>query len=334
MTGRRALVAGGAGFIGGNLCAALLARGDSVVCVDNLVTGREANAARLAHVPGFAFIRGDITDPALIARIGAERYDDVYNLACPTGVPNIARLGMEMLLTSSSGSLNLLEIARTSAARYLFTSTAEVYGEATEVPQREDYNGNVDPVGPRSPYEEGKRYGEALAMQYSRQHGVNVRIIRVFNTYGAGMSPADDRVIPRLIRAAIDDTAFPIYGDGSQTRSFLHVDDLIDGLFLALDRGQSGDVFNIGSSDERTICSLHAEAEDALGKRIAVARRPHFIRDHLRRCPDTSRIAALGWRARISLREGLRRSYRDLGGIAMRVAIPPSGVAEMVTAAG
>lgn len=305
-----ALVAGGAGFIGGNLCAALLARGASVLCVDNLVTGREETVRELQAHPRFEFMLGDITDSGIAVDLQSMRFDQVFNLACPTGVPNIARLGKEMLLTSSVGSLNLLEAARASGASYLFASTAEIYGEALEVPQTETYNGNVDPMGARSAYEEGKRFGEALTILFARQYNLDVRVVRVFNTYGAGMSPSDERVIPQLIRAVVNGTSFTIYGDGSQTRSFLYVDDLIEGFFVALAKGQSGDVFNIGSPDERTISSLHAEAERVLEVAIPVVHHPHFIRDHQRRCPDVGRIAALGWTPKVSLETGLRMSYR------------------------
>ncbi|MGD9738694.1 MAG: NAD-dependent epimerase/dehydratase family protein [Bauldia sp.] len=310
----RALVAGGAGFIGSNLCASLLDRGYSVVAIDNFSTGRPDNIRPLQALAGFDFIYGDVADAGLTETLAMQRFDEVYNLACPTGVPNIAILGDEMLRTSSIGSLNLLELARTTGALYLFTSTAEVYGEAEVVPQPETYTGNVDPVGDRSPYEEGKRFGEALAMRYARRHGVDVRIIRVFNTYGVGMSPDDRRVIPQLLLSALHGEPFTVYGDGSQTRSFLYVSDLLDGFRVAIERGVSGDVFNIGSSRERTILDLHRAAEAALGRRIEIAFKPHFIRDHLRRCPDTTRIGSLGWKPKVDLADGLRRSFADVVG--------------------
>jgi nucleoside-diphosphate-sugar epimerase len=307
----RALVAGGAGFIGSNFCAALLSRGYEVTCVDSLITGDVAMARRLAAMPRLRFVEGDVSDQAILAELVQDRFDDVYNLACPTGVPNIAVLGEEMLLTSSVGSQNLLKLALRCGSRYLFASSAEVYGDAQVIPQPETYTGNVDPVGDRSAYEEGKRFGEALTICYYRKYGIDARVVRIFNTYGPGMSFVDQRVIPRLIVAAAEAVPFTIFGDGSQTRSFLYVEDLVEGIFVAVDKGVPGEVYNLGSSREHSILELHSAAEASLGKVIEIAFKEHFISDQQRRCADVRKMRELGWEMRTDLREGLKRSFDD-----------------------
>ncbi|UVK57312.1 NAD-dependent epimerase/dehydratase family protein (plasmid) [Mesorhizobium sp. AR02] len=308
----RYLVAGGAGFVGTNLARRLLEHGALVDCVDNLSTGRKANVSDLTRYPNFNFIKLDIADTAACDRLLRRRYSHIYNLACPTGVPNIALLGEEMLMASSVGTLNLLKVARRSKASYLFASTAEAYGDPEIFPQPESYVGKVDPVGPRSPYEEGKRFGEALTRFWGRKHNVDVRIVRIFNTYGPAMSPDDQRVIPQMLSRMIAGKPVPIYGDGAQTRTFLHVDDLVDGLMTVMEKGAPAEVYNIGGDTQITICDLFELAKKATGLAGKAAFEKHFIADHRGRCPDTTKVRALGWHPRVSLADGIRHSHRDL----------------------
>jgi nucleoside-diphosphate-sugar epimerase len=305
------LVAGGAGFIGSNLVRRLLNKNWKVDCVDTLVTGQLANLAEFRANPNFRFIQGDIADSGIGARLLRESYSEIYHLACPTGVPNIARLGGEMLAASSIGTFNLLRVAKKSGAKFLFASSAEVYGDPEVVPQSEAYAGNVDPVGPRSPYEEGKRFGEALTAFHARAWGLDARIVRIFNTYGTNMSASDSRVIPQMLYNMMAGKPVVIYGDGSQTRAFLHVDDLIDGFFRLMKRQCAGEVFNVGGDREISIAELFVVLGNIAQYGQEPIFKPHFITDHKRRLPDTARIRNLGWRPRIALEAGLRRSYLE-----------------------
>jgi dTDP-glucose 4,6-dehydratase/UDP-glucuronate decarboxylase len=305
---KRILVAGGCGFVGSNLIRRLLADGHTVDCVDNLITGRAENIADLGG-SRLCFIQGDITNRHLTAALLKQRYTEVYNLACPTGVPNIAILGEEMLMSSSVGTLNLLKVAQHSQARYLFTSTAEAYGDPEVFPQGEDYVGNVDPVGRRSPYEEGKRFGESLTAYYARRYDVETRIVRIFNTYGPAMSPDDQRIVPQLLLKIARGEPVRIYGDGRQTRTFLYVDDLIAGLLCAMHKGAAGEVYNVGGEHEMTILDVVEMAQSAVGRRVELMFEPHFIEDHRRRQPNTAKVRSLGWTPRTSMPEGLRLSY-------------------------
>ena len=304
---KKILIAGGAGFVGSNLVRECLAQGHKVDCVDSLITGVAANLDAVRMNQDFRFIHGDIADPGVASRLQRERYTDIYNLACPTGVPNIATLGEEMMMASSTGTLNLLRVAEQSRARYLFASTAEVYGNPEKFPQAEDYTGNVDPVGLRGPYEEGKRFGEAATAYYARRYGVDTRIVRIFNTYGPLMSKNDQRVIPQMLTRALNQLPLTMYGDGSQTRSFLYVSDLIDGFTRVMKQHGTGEVYNIGGETEITIAELSAEILRTTGSRSEVVHKPHFVPDHDRRLPDTRKIRALGWVPKISLTTGLQQ---------------------------
>jgi len=307
----RCLVAGGAGFIGSNLIRALLSKGMIVDCVDDLTTGRQSNIAEFRRNPAFRFIKLDVANAQGCSRLLRRHYSQVYHLACPTGVPNIEILGEEMLLSSSTGTYNLLKVARRSGAQFLFTSTAEAYGDPEVFPQAESYAGNVDPVGPRSAYEEAKRFGEAMTRYYGRKHGMDVRIVRIFNTYGPGMSPNDQRVIPQMIGNLINGEPVPIYGDGSQTRTFLHVNDLVAGLQTVMERGTNGEVYNIGGSKQITIKALFDAVKKATGLSGTAAFQDHFISDHRGRWPDTSKVEKLGWRQKVSLDQGLREIHAE-----------------------
>jgi nucleoside-diphosphate-sugar epimerase len=306
------LIAGGAGFIGTNLVRTLLDQGLRVHCVDNFSTGYLDAVAQFVGHERFELFRGDITDSDFISLFENNPYTAIYNLACPTGVPNIVPLGEAMLMTSSIGSMGLLRLARSSGAKYLFTSTAEIYGDPEVVPQFETYNGNVDPVGPRSPYEEGKRFAEAFTSHYAKKYGLDARIIRVFNTYGPNMSPHDTRVIPQLLSRMALKESVTIYGDGSNTRAFLHVDDLIRGFQLTMKRQQCGEVYNIGGDQEMQILKLFEVCKRISGYNKEPVFEPHFIEDHRRRLPGTERIRSLGWQPRINVDEGIRDSYSDM----------------------
>lgn len=306
------LVAGGAGFIGSNLVSWLLDRGREVHGIDNYITGaREANSRHLANRK-FRMFDADITDEQFVSGLSHFGYAEIYNLACPTGVPNNRRLGEAMLLTSADGSLNLLRLARTTGAKYLFTSTAEAYGDPLVFPQRETYTGNVDPVGPRSPYEEGKRFAESLTALYARQHGVDARTVRVFNTYGVNMALSDTRVIPSMLLSMATGKPVVIYGDGNNTRSFLYVSDLLEGFALVMADRQAGDVFNIGGETEMPVNELFETCRKVTGSRVRPDYQPHFIDDHRRRLPDTGKVRALGWKPVVSLEQGLALSFRDI----------------------
>lgn len=326
----RCLVAGGAGFIGSNLVRVLLDRGMQVDCVDDLSTGRLGNITDLKSNPNFRFLKFDVSDAAKCARQLRRKYSEIYHLACPTGVPNIEILGEEMLLASSAGTYNLLNVAKRTGARFLFTSTAEAYGDPEVFPQVETYTGNVDPVGPRSAYEEAKRFGEAMTCYYGRKHGIDVRVIRIFNTYGPRMSPDDQRVIPQMIGSLINGEPVAIYGDGSQTRTFAHVNDLVAGLLLVMDRGVTGEVYNIGGSKQVTIKALFEAVKKATGLRGTAVYQKHFISDHRGRWPDTSKVEALGWRQQISLHDGLCEMYAEfLAALGAPKGVPDGVVASL-----
>lgn len=308
----RVLIAGGAGFIGSNLVKNLLLKGKFVDCIDNFVTGRESAVAPFMRNARFRFFRGDISDTVFMSRFAGQPYSHIYNLACPTGVPNIALLGEEMLLTSSLGSLNLLHIAEATNARYLFASTAEIYGDPEIFPQPETYSGNVDPVGPRSAYEEGKRFGEALTVHFARHRHVDARIIRIFNTFGPNMSVTDTRVIPQMLNRMAMGKTVTIFGDGGNTRSFLHVDDLVAAFAITMQRNCKGDVYNVGGETEYTIAELFELCSGVADYHMRPIFKPHFINDHRRRLPDTRKIRSLGWHPKMQLQEGLKASYEAL----------------------
>jgi len=249
----------------------------------------------------------DIVDASVIDAFQGERIDYIYHLACPTGVPNLVVLAEEMLKTCSLGTIHVLELARKHGSRVLLTSSAEAYGDPQEFPQREDYTGNVDPIGPRSAYEEGKRFSEACVATYVRKYGVSAVIVRIFNTYGPGMSLDDTRVIPQFLRNVRDKKPFKIYGDGSQTRTHLFVDDLVNGLRVVMEKGRAGEVYNTGGNTSMSIRALAELVISLTGHEAGINFQPHFIHDHAGRCPSTEKVRELGWEQHVSLEDGLRR---------------------------
>ncbi len=303
------IVAGGAGFIGSHLCTALLNDGHTVLVLDNFVTGNARNIAHLKDHPRFRLIEHDIIQPLPADLPAAEA---IFHLASPASPADFARIPLAIQLTNSVGTYHLLEYAKQCGARLLFTSTSEAYGDPDVHPQVETYFGNVNSVGPRACYDEGKRFGEALIMTYVREYGVDGRLVRIFNTYGPHMNPADGRVPPNFISQALTGRPITIYGDGTQTRSFCYVDDMVAGLRAVMDAPRevaSGRVYNVGNPDERTILAFAEVVRTVTGSPVPVEHRPALVEDPARRCPDTTRIRTeIGWEPKVGLEEGLRRT--------------------------
>jgi dTDP-glucose 4,6-dehydratase len=309
MKSGRILVTGAAGFLGSHLCDSLLREGNRVVGVDNFSTGSEANLAHLAREPRFEFVEQDICRPFDVGSV-----DFVFNFASPASPVDYARLGIETLLVGSAGTLNTLEIAKKYGAGYLHASTSECYGDPDVHPQVETYWGNVNPIGPRSVYDEAKRFSEAAVMAFHRYHRLNTHLVRIFNTYGPRLQPNDGRVISNLMTQALSGDCLTIYGDGSQTRSFCYVSDLIDGI-LALARSEEHLPVNIGNPDEWSILECAVEILKVTGVSSGVVFKPLPQDDPTRRRPDISKAKTLlGWKLRVSLRQGLELSlsyFRD-----------------------
>ncbi|MGA8682734.1 MAG: UDP-glucuronic acid decarboxylase family protein [Acidimicrobiales bacterium] len=300
----RVVVTGGAGFVGSHLCKALLARGDEVVCVDNLSTGSMANVDRLAADAHFTFVQGDVSDELHIDG----RIDAVAHLACPASPPDYLRLPLETLAAGSGGTEWGLRLAERYGGRFLLASTSEIYGEPTVHPQPESYWGNVNPIGPRSVYDESKRFAEALTMAHHRALGADVGIVRIFNTYGPQMRLDDGRVVSNFVTQALGNRPLTVYGDGAQTRSICYVDDLVGGLVAMLDSSHTGP-FNLGNPTELTMMELAHLVVELTGASVEIVHRPLPEDDPTRRRPDVTRAReALGWRPTISPREGLQRT--------------------------
>jgi dTDP-glucose 4,6-dehydratase len=303
MAVEQVLVTGAAGFLGSHLCDVLLAAGHQVVGVDNLCTGSLDNLAHLKTEPRFFFEQKDITrdfDPGEV--------DYVFNFASPASPVDYMRLGVETLLVGSAGTLNTLEIAKKYGAGYLHASTSECYGDPLVHPQVETYWGNVNPIGPRSVYDEAKRFSEAAVAAYHRYHHVNTHLVRIFNTYGPRLQPNDGRLISNLVMQALRGEPLTIYGDGSQTRSFCYVSDLIDGI-VKLSRSSEHDPVNIGNPNEWTVLDCAKEVQALVGSHCEIVFKPLPQDDPTRRRPDITRAKALlGWSPKVLLREGLERS--------------------------
>src|ERR1700691_1034840 len=297
------LVTGAAGFLGSHLCDALLVEGASVIGVDNLCTGDTANLAHLRHEPRFRFVEQDICQPFDVGAV-----DYVFNFASPASPIDYARLGVETLQVGSVGTMNTLEIARKYQGGYLHASTSECYGDPEVHPQVETYWGNVNPIGPRSVYDEAKRFSEAAVTAYHRYHGVNTHLVRIFNTYGPRLQANDGRVISNLMMQALRGEPLTIYGDGSQTRSFCFVSDLIEGI-VRLSRSNEPLPVNIGNPVEWTILECAREVLAVTGATSEIRFKELPQDDPTRRRPDITKAKALlGWEPKIGLREGLERS--------------------------
>lgn len=299
-----ALVTGGAGFIGSHLCERLSDEGMDVVCADNFATGSAANVVHLLDRPGFRLVEADLTEPLDLDG----PFDYVFHLASAASPRDYLRLPVETLEAGSLGTRNALALAEAHGARFVLASTSEVYGDPLEYPQREDYWGNVNPVGPRSVYDEAKRYAESLTMAFRRARGTDVGIARIFNSYGPRLRPGDGRVVPTFIRQALDGEPLTVAGDGRQTRSVCYVDDTVAGL-LALARSDLTGPVNIGSDEELSVLALARLVREITGSDSPVVFVDRPVDDPRFRRPDITLAAErLGWRPRVLLEEGLRRT--------------------------
>ena len=314
MTGlstKRILVSGGAGFLGSHLCTRLVNEGHDVLCVDNYFTGRKENVAHLLGNPRFEALRHDVTFPLYV------EVDEIYNLACPASPIHYQFDPVQTTKTSIVGAINMLGLAKRVKAKILQASTSEIYGEPEVHPQTEDYRGNVNTLGPRACYDEGKRAAETLFFDYHRQHGVEIRIARIFNTYGTRMHPEDGRVVSNFIIQALKGEPITLYGDGSQTRSFCYVDDLIEGFIrlMAADDGVTGPV-NLGNPHEISVRTLAERVIALTGAQSEIVFRPLPQDDPTQRCPDIGLARRmLGWEPTIALDDGLNATiayFRDL----------------------
>ena len=326
MAAMRVVITGGAGFLGSHLCDALITRGDSVVCVDNLATGRLANVGHLDGHRGFEFCQADVAQRLAVAG----PVHAVAHLASPASPPDYLRRPLETLRAGSRGTENALELAAAHGARFMLASTSEVYGDPQVHPQPEEYWGNVNPVGPRSVYDEAKRFGEALTFAYHRARGTRTGVVRIFNTYGPRMSARDGRVISNFIIQALNGEPLTVYGDGSQTRSFCYVDDLVRGLVAMIDSAEPGPV-NLGNPAEVPVIGLAGLVLRLTGSRSAVEQRPLPTDDPVRRCPVIGRARELlGWQPETGVEDGLRRTiawFRSRPGEVRAAAggTPPGG---------
>ncbi|MGY8525540.1 UDP-glucuronic acid decarboxylase family protein [Paracidovorax citrulli] len=301
---RRVLVTGGAGFLGSHLCDRLVQAGHDVLCVDNFYTGSKDNIAHLLREPNFELMRHDVTFPLYV------EVDQIYNLACPASPVHYQSDPVQTTKTSVHGAINMLGLAKRVKARILQASTSEVYGDPACHPQQESYWGHVNPIGLRSCYDEGKRCAETLFMDYHRQHRVDVRIARIFNTYGPRMHPADGRVVSNFITQALSGQPLTVYGDGSQTRSFCYVDDLIEGLIRLMEaEGDHSTPVNLGNPCEVSMLDIARKVLAATGSRSPIVMRPLPSDDPRQRCPDIARASEeLQWAPTVDLDEGLRRT--------------------------
>lgn len=300
------VVTGGAGFIGSHLCEALISKGHTVYAVDNLLTGSEKNIESLKSAKGFTFIRWDVTnDMPVIPSV-----DYVFHLASPASVPDYQKYSEETALVNSLGTKNLLTFTKAYKAKFLFTSTSEVYGDPKEHPQKETYWGNVNPNGARSCYDESKRFGEMITFLYARNRGVDVRIVRIFNTYGPNMRKDDGRVISNLINQAFEKKPLTVYGDGKQTRSFCYVSDMVAGIMAVMFSDQTkGEVINLGNPEEYCIKDLAKKIKEMTGTTSEIVQKDLPVDDPSQRCPDITKAKKLtGWKPVISLREGLQKT--------------------------
>jgi len=303
MRQRRALVTGGAGFLGSHLCDALLADGYTVVAVDNLLTGRTANLDHLRNEPRFEFRQLDICDPFDCGEV-----DFIFHFASPASPVDYSIHGIATLRVGSAGTFNALELARKYSAKYLISSTSECYGDPLEHPQKETYWGNVNPIGPRSVYDESKRFSEAVTVAYRRYHKVETQIVRIFNTYGPRMQLNDGRVVPNFMKQALRGEELTVYGDGKQTRSFCYVSDEIDGFIRMAKSSEAGPV-NIGNPHEFTILECAQRVLAVTGSKSRIAFEPLPQDDPKQRCPDISKARRLlGWEPKVQLEEGLKLS--------------------------
>jgi len=304
LTRKRVLVTGGAGFLGSHLCERLVASGDDVLCVDNYFTGRKDNVAHLLGNPRFETLRHDVTFPLYV------EMDEIYNLACPASPVHYQFDPVQTAKTSVIGAINMLGLAKRTHARVLQASTSEVYGDPVVHPQTEDYRGNVNPLGPRACYDEGKRCAETLFFDYHRQHATRIKVVRIFNTYGPRMHPKDGRVVSNFIVQALQGEDITLFGDGMQTRAFCFVDDLVRGLMRMMETGDdvTGPI-NLGNPVEMPVRHLAETVLAMTGSRSRIVFRPLPQDDPMQRCPDISKAKQiLDWTPAVDLKTGLSRT--------------------------
>lgn len=308
----RVLVTGGGGFLGSHLCDRLLEEGHDVIALDNLFTGSKRNIQHLLGGGNFEFVRHDVVQPILL------EVDWIFNLACPASPIHYQHNPVKTVKTSVMGALNMLGLAKRVGARILQASTSEIYGDPTEHPQRESYWGNVNPLGPRSCYDEGKRVAETLMMDYHRQNGVDVRIARIFNTYGPRMAVGDGRVISNFVVAALRGEPLTIYGDGCQIRSFCFVSEMIEALMglMTYEGADAHEPVNIGNPEESSIAELVRQLGEVLGRELRTTSLPLPQDDPRQRCPDITRARErLNWSPRVGLSEGLSKTVEYFRGV-------------------
>jgi len=311
MTRKRVLVTGGAGFVGSHLCERLLGDGHEVVCLDNFFTGTHANVAHLREHARFELFRHDVQEPLTM------EVDQIFHLACPASPIHYQRNPVRTIRTAVEGTLNLLDVAREASARILIASTSEVYGDPAEHPQTESYWGNVNPIGPRACYDEGKRCAEALATAYANQYGVEVRIARIFNTYGPRMHENDGRVVSNFVVQALSGKPLTIFGDGKQTRSFCFVSDLVEGFIRLMASEHGADPVNLGNPRESTMLELATLIKQATASRSEIIHEPLPKDDPVRRNPDISRAKKLlaGWTPTVPLEQGIAATIAYFRGV-------------------
>jgi len=301
---KRILVTGAAGFLGSHLCERLVAQGHDVLGIDNYFTGRRSNVAHLLGEPNFEMMRHDVTFPLFV------EVDEIYNLACPASPVHYQHDPVQTTKTSVHGAINMLGLAKRTGAKILQASTSEVYGDPDQHPQTEEYWGNVNPIGPRSCYDEGKRCAETLFFDYHRQNNVRIKVMRIFNTYGPRMHPEDGRVVSNFIMQALTGQPITIYGDGSQTRSFCYVDDLIDGMIKLMESpDECTGPINIGNPGEFTIRELAEKIVGMVGNEAQLVLRDLPVNDPMQRRPDIGKARSiLGWQPTVELEEGLGKT--------------------------
>jgi len=305
-------VAGGAGFIGSHLCEALLKENRKVVCIDNFLTGTKDNIEHLLNRDKFRLIEKDITDKSWVIDHQLPDFTHIFHLASPASPDDYLKYPVETMLANSVGTYNILELARQHKAKFFLASTSEIYGDPKEHPQKESYWGNVNSLGPRSCYDESKRFAEALTMSYFRMHGLEVVIARIFNTYGPRMGAMDGRAIPNFITQALRKEPLTIYGDGSQTRSFCYIDDMIEGIIESMypkERKTAGEVINLGNAEEITVLALAQEIQKICDSALDMRFLPLPKDDPTKRRPDLTKARQiLNWQPTVSLKEGLDKS--------------------------
>ncbi len=317
---KRVLVTGGAGFLGSHLCERLVALGHDVICLDNFFTSQKTNVAHLLGRPNFELVRHDVTMPVWL------EVDEIYNLACPAAPGHYQFNPIKTMKTSVLGAINVLGMARRCKAKVLQASTSEVYGDPAEHPQRESYRGNVNPIGPRACYDEGKRAAETLFVDYQRMNRVNIRIVRIFNTYGPRMHPFDGRVVSNFIRQALGGEDITLFGDGSQTRSFCYRDDLVEGLIRMMDAPDDfNGPCNLGNPHEFTVKQLAEQVIELTGAKSKIVYQPLPADDPTRRQPDiTLARKHLGWEPKTQLGEGLQKTIEWFRTIKLGDYRPPT----------